>query len=144
MRYRLLTTVLDAHAAPALELATLYHERWQIEAVFDELKTHLHQRRRVLRSKTVDLVRQEFYAWVLAHYAVRWLMHQVGDRHRLARADLSFTGHVQLMRREQPRSGAFPPQRPRKRRRWFNELLDGARRLRATRTLGKRTPRMVK
>ena len=108
-RYRLLSTVLDAHAAPALELATLYHERWQVEAVFDELKTHLHQRRRVLRSKTAELVRQEFYGWVLAHRAVRWLMHEGASRHRIAHAQLSFTANTQLLRRAQPRSGAFPP-----------------------------------
>ena len=70
-RYRLLTTLLDEKTAPALALATLYHQRWEVEAVFDELKTHLLQRRRVLRSKTPDLVRQEFYGWVLAHYAMR-------------------------------------------------------------------------
>lgn len=108
-RYRLLTSLLDAMTAPALELAKLYHERWQIEAVFDELKTHLQQRRRVLRSKTAELVRQEFYGWVLAHYAVRWLMHQVASEHQLMHAQLSFTGHVQLMRRTQPHSGAFSP-----------------------------------
>ena len=108
-RYRLLSTLLDAHAAPALELATLYHERWQVEAVFDELKTHLHQRRRVLRSKTAELVKQEFYGWVLAHRAVRWLMHEGASRHRIAHAQLSFTANTQLLRRAQPRSGAFPP-----------------------------------
>ena len=108
-RYRLLSTLLDAHAAPALELATLYHERWQVEAVFDELKTHLHQRRRVLRSKTAELVRQEFYGWVLAHRAVRWLMHEGASRHRIAHAQLSFTANTQLLRRAQPRSGAFAP-----------------------------------
>jgi Insertion element 4 transposase N-terminal/Transposase DDE domain len=110
-RYRLLTTLLDPQAAPALELAALYHERWEVEAVFDELKTHLHQRRRVLRSKTPELVRQEFRGWVLAHYAVRWLMHQGATRHRRQHAELSFTGHVQLMRRAQPHSGAFPPRK---------------------------------
>ncbi|TAL28218.1 MAG: IS4 family transposase [Phenylobacterium sp.] len=108
-RYRLLTTLLDARAAPALELAALYHQRWEIEAVFDELKTHLRQSRRVLRSKTAELVRQEFYGWVLAHYAVRWLLHQGAARHRIPHEELSFTGHVQLLRRAQPRSGAFPP-----------------------------------
>jgi len=108
-RYRLLTTLLDPLTAQAMELAALYHERWQIEAVFDELKTHLLQRRRVLRSKTAELVRQEFYGWVLAHYAVRWLMHQGASSHRLRHAELSFTSHVQLMRRAQPQSGAFPP-----------------------------------
>jgi hypothetical protein len=108
-RYRLLTTLLDPGVAPAMELAALYHERWQVEAVFDELKTHLLQRRRVLRSKTAELVRQEFYGWVLAHYAVRWLMHQGASAHRVRHADLSFASHVQLLRRAQPRSGAFPP-----------------------------------
>jgi len=108
-RYRLLTTLLDERQAPAMELAALYHQRWQIEAVFDELKTHLRQSRRVLRSKTPELVRQEFYGWVLAHYAVRWLLHQGATRHRIPHEELSFTGHVELLRRTQPRSGAFPP-----------------------------------
>ena len=108
-RYRLLTTLLDAQAAPALELAALYHQRWEVEAVFDELKTHLVRSRRVLRSKTAELVRQEFYGWVLAHYAVRWLLHQGASRHRIPHAELSFASHVQLLRRAQPQSGAFPP-----------------------------------
>ena len=108
-RYRLITSLLDPRQAPALELAALYHQRWQIEAVFDELKTHLRQGRRVLRSKTAELVRQEFYGWVLAHYAVRWLLHQGATRSGQADEDLSFTAHVQLLTREQPRSGAFPP-----------------------------------
>jgi hypothetical protein len=90
-------------------LATLYHERWEVEAVFDELKTHLVQRRRTLRSKAPDGVRQEFMGWVLAHYAVCWLMHQAASAHRLEQRRLSFTGHVHLLRRAQPRSGAFPP-----------------------------------
>jgi hypothetical protein len=108
-RYRLMTTLLDPNEAPAEELAAVYHERWQVEAVFDELKTHLRQGRRVLRSKTAELVRQEFYGWVLAHYAVRWLLHQGATQSRTPHAQLSFTGHVQLLRRTQPPSGAFPP-----------------------------------
>jgi hypothetical protein len=115
-RYRLLTTLLDPVKFPALELATLYHERWQVESVFDELKTHLRQSRRVLRSKTAELVRQEFYGWVLAHYAVRWLLHQGASRHQVPHGELSFTGHVHLLRRAQPRSGAFPPRAPAKAR----------------------------
>lgn len=111
-RYRLLTTLLDPERAPALELATLYHQRWEVKAVFDELKTHLQQRRRVLRSKTPEGVRQEFYGWVLAHYAVCWLMYQTADAHRLKQRSLLFIGHVQLVRRAQLRSGAFPPDSP--------------------------------
>lgn len=108
-RYRLLTTLLDANETPALELAAIYHERWEVESVFDELKTHLHQRRRVLRSKTAELVRQEFYGWVLAHYAVRWLMYAAGTANEIAPRRLSFTANVQLLKRAQPQSGAFPP-----------------------------------
>jgi Insertion element 4 transposase N-terminal/Transposase DDE domain len=108
-RYRLLSTLLDPNEAPALELAALYHQRWQVEEVFDELKTHLLKSRRVLRSKTAELVRQEFYGWVLAHRAVRWLLHEGATRQRRPHAELSFAGHVQLLRREQAPSGAFPP-----------------------------------
>jgi hypothetical protein len=109
-RYRLLTTMLDSSEASAMDLAVLYHERWQVEAVFDELKTHLTQGRRVLRSKTADLVRQEFYGWVLAHYCVRWLMHQGAAAHRLRHAQLSFASHIQLLKRAQTQSGSFSPE----------------------------------
>ena len=115
-RYRLLTTMLDETQAPARELATLYHQRWEVEAVFDELKVHLLQRRRVLRSKTADLVHQEFYGWVLAHYAARWLMHQAATEHRVRDRDLSFAANVQLMRIAQPQSGAFPPSKTAKKK----------------------------
>ncbi len=108
-RCRLITGLPDPQEAPAMALAALYHRRWQVEAVFDELKTHLRQGRRVLRSKTAELVRQEFYGWVLAHYAVRWLLHEGAARSGEADEGLSLTSHVHLLRREQPRSGAFSP-----------------------------------
>jgi len=108
-RYRLMTSLLDPVAAPALELAALYHERWQVEAVFDELKTHLLQGRRVLRSKKAPLVRQEFYGWVLAHDCVRWLLHQGAAKERTPHARQSFKAHVQLLRQSLPQSGVFPP-----------------------------------
>ena len=111
-RYRLLTSLLEQNQAPALELAAVYHQRWEVESVFDELKTHLHQRRRVLRSKTPDLVRQEFYGWVLAHYAVRWLMHSAGSRYDLEPRQLSFVANVQHLKAQQLQSGAFPPSAP--------------------------------
>ena len=107
--YRLITSLMDPTAAPAHALAQLYHARWQVEAVFDEMKTHLRQSRRVLRSKAPDLVRQEFYGWVLAHYAVRWLLHQGASRHKLKHADQSFTAHLNILKAAQPQSGAFPP-----------------------------------
>jgi Insertion element 4 transposase N-terminal/Transposase DDE domain len=110
--YRLITTLLRDEEAPAMELAELYHRRWEMEAIYDELKTHLLQSRRVLRSRTPELVRQEFYGWVLMHYTVRWLLHQAAAQHRIPHEDLSFAGHVQLLRQHQPLSGAFPPTAP--------------------------------
>ena len=69
--YRLAASVLDPERAPARELAALCHELWEIETAFDELKTQLRGQRIVLRSKRPDLVQQEFYGLLLAHYAVR-------------------------------------------------------------------------
>lgn len=60
-RYRLITTLADPDAAPAAELAALYAERWEIESVLDELKTHQRGPRVVLRSRTIEGVYQE--AW---------------------------------------------------------------------------------
>lgn len=97
--------------APALEQATLCHERWAVERVFDALKTHLVQRRRTLRGQTPDhpmVGRQEFYGWVLVHYAVCWLMHEAARAYRMRQRRLSFTRHVQLICRAQPRSGDSP------------------------------------
>lgn len=108
-RYRLVTTLLEPLAAPALQLAQLYHERWEVEAVFDELKTHMQFAKRTLRSKTPEGVHQEFYGWILAHYAVCWLMHETASTYRFEQRKLSFTGLFHLLRRHQPPSGAFPP-----------------------------------
>ena len=74
--YRLVTTLLDPEQAPGQELAALYHERWEIEGVFDEFKTHLRASSTVLRSKTPDLVRQKLWGLLLAPFAIRQLMAQ--------------------------------------------------------------------
>jgi IS4 transposase len=50
--YRRVTDILDPEQAPALELAALYHERWGVEGIFDEFKTHLRANSTVQRSKT--------------------------------------------------------------------------------------------
>ncbi len=72
--YRLVTTLLNPRVVPALTLIELYHERWEIELVIDEIKTHERAQRKVLRSKTPEGVRQELYGIYLAHYAVRALL----------------------------------------------------------------------
>ena len=107
--YRLITTVLDPTEAPARELAALYHERWEIETAFDELKTHLRGRNIVLRSKTPELVVQELYGLLLAHYAVRGLMHEAALGADIDPDTVSFVHTVRVIRRKLPRYVAFPP-----------------------------------
>jgi hypothetical protein len=110
--YRLLTTVLDHKQAPAPELAALYHERWEIETALDELKTHLRGARIVLRSKTPELVRQEFYGLLLAHFAIRGLMHEAALKVDEDPDRLSFTHAVRVVRRKIPLFCAIPPRAP--------------------------------
>ena len=107
--YRLATTILDPGKAPAGELAALYHERWEIETAFDELKTHLRGAHIVLRSKTPDLVRQEFYGLMMAHFAIRGLMHEAALKADEDPDRLSFLHAVRVIRRKLNISGAIPP-----------------------------------
>lgn len=98
--YRLITTILDPEQAPAEQLAALYHERWEIETAFDELKTHLRGSNIVLRSKTPDLVRQEFYGMIMAHFAIRGLMHEAAMKAGEDPDRLSFLHAVRVVRRK--------------------------------------------
>lgn len=107
--YRLLTTIVNHAAAPAVELAALYHERWEIETALDELKTHLRGSKIVLRSKTPDLVRQEFYGLMLAHFAVRGLMHEAALKADEDPDRLSFLHAVHVVRRKIARFASIPP-----------------------------------
>ena len=107
--YRLVTSILDPQQAPAEELAALYHERWEIETALDELKTHLRGARIVLRSKTPDLVRQEFYGLMMAHFAVRALMHEAALQADEDPDRLSFLHAVRVVRRKLPTFHAIPP-----------------------------------
>ena len=107
--YRLVTTILDPTDAPAGELAALYHERWEIEGALDELKTHLRGAQIILRSKTPDLVRQEFYGLLMAHFAIRGLMHEAALKAEEDPDRLSFLHAVRVVRRKLPLYGAIPP-----------------------------------
>jgi IS4 transposase len=107
--YRLLTSLLDPAQAPAAELAALYHQRWEIETALAELKTHLRGAKIVLRSKTPDLVRQEFYGLMMAHFAVRGLMHEAALKADTDPDHLSFLHAVCVVRRKLSTFNAIPP-----------------------------------
>jgi hypothetical protein len=107
--YRLVTGILDVTLAPAEELAALYHDRWEIETAFDELKTHLRGPGIVLRSKTPELVHQELYGLLLAHFSIRGLMHEAALKARVDPDVLSFVHAVRVVRRKLPVFVSFPP-----------------------------------
>jgi len=107
--YRLITTILDHAQAPAKELAALYHERWEIETTLDELKTHLRGAQIVLRSKTPELVQQEFFGLLMAHFAIRGLMHEAALKADEDPDRLSLVHSVHVVQRRMARYGAIPP-----------------------------------
>lgn len=107
--YRIITSILDESAAPAKELAALYHERWEIEIALDELKTHLRGPRIILRSKTPELVRQEFYGLLMTHFAIRGLIHEAALEADEDPDELSYVHAVRVIRRTLPQFAVFSP-----------------------------------
>jgi hypothetical protein len=107
--YRLLTSLLDEQAFPADQLAATYHERWEIETALDEVKVHQWAHPRPLRSKHPREVVQEVYGLLLAHLAIRTLMHQAALREDLDPDRLSFTGALRVLRRAIPRAQRTAP-----------------------------------
>jgi hypothetical protein len=108
-QYRLVTSILDCEAAPATELAALYNERWEFETALDEFKTHLRGARTPLRSQTPELIRQEVFGLLLAHFALRSVMHDAALRGGRDPDRLSFIHTVRVVRRSLPHFAAFSP-----------------------------------
>ena len=107
--YRLITTLLDPAEAPAAELAALYHERWEEESAFAELKVTLPGKRLMLRSHRADLAEQELYALLLVHLALRRLMVEASRKAGCDPDTLSFIHAVRVVRRHLPFHAAFSP-----------------------------------
>jgi hypothetical protein len=139
--HRLLTTLLDPERYPALELIALYHERWEIELVVDEVDTHQRLAQSRLRSLSPRGVIQELYGLVLAHVAVRSLMHSAAVQADLDPDRLSFVHALEIMREAVPEfQMTHPADLPRLCARLLSDLARGllpARRLRSN-------PRVVK
>jgi len=107
--YRLFTTMLDPIEAPAAELALAYAQRWEIESVFDELKTHQRGPRIVLRSKSPDLVLQEIWGHLCCHYAIRSVMVDAAHHSGHDPDRVSFVATLRIVRQSVAQQGAFPP-----------------------------------
>lgn len=107
--FRLITTILDHRKAPAVELAGAYTQRWEIETVLDELKTHQRGPRSVLRSKSPDLVLQEIWGHLCVHYAIRVLMFDAAAHAGRDPDRVSFVAALRISRRSIAQQGAFPP-----------------------------------
>jgi hypothetical protein len=106
----LITTILDDEFAPAVELAAVYHERWEIELSFDEIETHQTGHHRVLRSKTPQLIKQEIWSLLLTHYAIRHIMKDATDTAGTDPDDLSFIRSYRAIRRQVTNQAGFSPQ----------------------------------
>ena len=105
----LITSLLDHEFAPAVELATTYHQRWEIELSFNEIETHQTGHHRILRSKTPELVKQEIWSLLLAHYAIRHIMKDAADTVGTDPDDLSFIRSYRAIRRQIPNQAGFSP-----------------------------------
>src|SRR3954470_18436169 len=116
-RHRLITDLTNPDDLPAHEAPLVYHERWEEELAFDEIKTHLSARAVPIRSKTPAGVVQEIYGLVLAHYVVRRVMH---DAAVVASQDpdrLSFIDSLRVLQCQLPESPAVSPGT------WYQRLL---------------------
>ena len=106
--YRLSTTVPDPEHAPAVDLASAYAQRWEIESAFDELETHQRGPKVVLRSKSPELVLQEIWGHLCCHYAIRSLMTQAAEHAGHDPDRISFTAALPIVRHTVAQQGAFP------------------------------------
>lgn len=108
--YRLLTTLLDPGTASARELAEFYPQRWEIEIALKEGKSILRRGQLTLRSKVAELVEQEFWGLLLAHYLVRKMMAHAALKRGLDPDDLSYQGSVEILKSTQAGPVlSFPP-----------------------------------
>lgn len=131
--HRIITTLLNPRLAPAHAVACAYHERWEIEVVIDEIDTHQRLVGRTLRSLTPAGVIQELYGVLLAHYAVRVLMHEAAVRADVDVDRLSFVHALEVVRDAVPE---FQMVAAEQQEALYERLLDdiGAKRLPARRT----------
>jgi hypothetical protein len=96
----LLTSLLEESRYPGAELVGLYHERWEIELGYDEIKTHVLLQEESLRSQSPSAVAQEIWGLLLVYNLVRLEMEQVANEAQVAPTRISFTATLHLIRDE--------------------------------------------
>ena len=95
----LLTSLLDPVRYPGDEIVALYHERWELELGFDEIKTHMLAREETIRSRTPAGVRQELWGIGLAYNLIRLEIERVADEAGVEPTRISFVGALALISR---------------------------------------------
>ena len=108
--FRLITTILDPDDLPATELAAAYQQRWEYEISLKEIETQMLEPGGGLRSKSPELIRQEMWGLLLAHYAIRSLMAEAAASAGLDPDRLSFMRSINVVRRQVTDQVAFSPQ----------------------------------
>jgi hypothetical protein len=92
----LLTSLLDEEQYPAKEIVALYHERWEIELGYDEIKTEMLDNV-PLRSKSVDGVRQEIWGLLIAYNLIRLEITRVAEEAQVPPTRISFVGVFRMI-----------------------------------------------
>jgi hypothetical protein len=105
----LATTLTDPEEITAVELAAAYRQRWEFETALDELEIHQRGPARILRSKSAEMVKQEIWALLLTHYAVRDLICQAAEQAETDPDRLSFIRSLRVIRRQVTDQTAFSP-----------------------------------
>lgn len=93
----LLTSLTDANQYPAAELCALYHERWELELGYDEVKTEMLEREESIRSKSPDTVAQELFGILLAYNLVRLEAQAIADEIGLPPVQISFVAVLRFV-----------------------------------------------
>ena len=94
----LLTSLTDAKKYPAKELIALYHERWETELGYDEIKTHLLDRQEAIRSRTPEGVRQELWGIAIAYNLIRVEMEKTAEELNVPPTRISFVNSLWQIR----------------------------------------------
>jgi hypothetical protein len=93
----LLTSLLDAEAYTAEEIVRLYHERWEIELGYDEIKTKMLDREESIRSRKPAGVRQEIWGIALAYNLIRLEMERIAEEAKVPPSRISFVASMRLI-----------------------------------------------